>query len=609
LSSVLLTLTPLLSSVVYAADPFYLRLFSLGTDAFNRRDYKTAARDLRVACFGMLDEPPLLADCLTRLALAQSSSGDDAEFRETFQRLSEVEERFQGYSRADIPRDVRSAFESLVVEKIPRATFSANPTFARFAPTRQDTVATLPPAQRRKELTRLIKSEPTELSWRLMLAELDLSEGHFRDAYATADGAFKLFAGNKDALKLRGLALAAEKKWPQAESDLKACGFASSDPRVAGALLSCLVEQQRWQEASDLAAQLPPEVAKDRTVQQLTVTAAAGLTAARPAATPTPVMARGPAPTFTPWLAGKAAATAGAGTLGVPPQTRPAGTGVLSPAEKADLGRARELAKAGRLDDAFALARKVADARPDVVEPQLVAAEMAYRSARWDETTAFFQLAVSAAVRLTTSQPAVTPTVVMARGPAPTYTPWAAARPTTIAERPTPTGRLAQVPTPTPRPTQRPATGIAATAGAGAPALQAKKPATVPGVLSPAESANLDRVRELANAGDLDGALALARKVADARPDCAEPQFVTAELAYRTSRWKEAVAYFRRGGDPGDGRPLLLFYQAVSLYEAGDRVGAAVPLKRCLPKIKHTPFVEGYARAILGEATSATQKP
>jgi hypothetical protein len=197
----------------------------------------------------------------------------------------------------------------------------------------------------------------------------------------------------------------------------------------------------------------------------------------------------------------------------------------------------------------------------------------------------------------------------MARGPAPTYTPWAAARPTTIAERPTPTGRLAQAPTPTPRPTQRPAAGIAATAGAGAPALQAQKPATIPGVLSPAEGANLDRARELANAGDLDGAFALARKVADARSDCAEPQFVTAELAYRTSRWKEAVAYFRRGGDPGDGRPLLLFYQAVALYEAGDRAGAAVPLKRSLPKIKHTPFVEGYARAILGEAAPATQKP
>jgi hypothetical protein len=210
-----------------------------------------------------------------------------------------------------------------------------------------------------------------------MLAELDLSESKFRDAYAVADGSFKLFAGNKDALKLRGLALAGEKKCPQAESDLKGCGFASSDPRVAGALLSCLVERGRWQEASDFAAQLPPDVAKDRTVQQLTLTAAAGLTASRPAATPTPVMARGPAPTFTPWGAGRPTAVGGAGTLGVPAQKPPTGAAVLSPAEKADLDRARELAKAGRLDDAFALARKVAEARPDVVEPQLVAAEMA----------------------------------------------------------------------------------------------------------------------------------------------------------------------------------------------------------------------------------------
>jgi predicted Zn-dependent protease len=127
--------------------------------------------------------------------------------------------------------------------------------------------------------------------------------------------------------------------------------------------------------------------------------------------------------------------------------------------------------------------------------------------------------------------------------------------------------------------------------------------------MSAAEKAELDRARDLANAGNLDAALAIARKIADAHPDLAEPQFVTAEIAYRTSRWKEAAAYFRRGGDPGDGRPLLLFYDAVALYESGDRAGAAVPLKRCLPNIRHTPFVEEYTKKILGNAAPVTQKP
>jgi len=148
----------------------------------------------------------------------------------------------------------------------------------------------------------------------------------------------------------------------------------------------------------------------------------------------------------------------------------------------------------------------------------------------------------------------------------------------------------------------KPATGIAS-AGGQAQRSPAKGP------LSPAEKADLNRARDLANAGNLDASFALARKVADARPDLAEPQYVAAEIAYRTSRWKDAVAYFRRGGDPGDGQPLLLFYSAVALYETGDRAGAAAALKRCLPNIRRTPFVEEYARKVLGDSASVSQKP
>ncbi len=104
-------------------------------------------------------------------------------------------------------------------------------------------------------------------------------------------------------------------------------------------------------------------------------------------------------------------------------------------------------------------------------------------------------------------------------------------------------------------------------------------------------------------------ALVRARVLADEQPDVAEAQFTAAELAYRTLRWPEAVAYFRRGGDPGDERPLLLFYEAVSLYEAGDRAGAAVVLKRSLPNIRKTSYVESYINKILGPETMPVGKP
>lgn len=520
--------TVLVGASARAADPFYLRLLRQGTDAFNRRDYQTAARELRMASFGLLDEPQLLADGLTRLALAQGATGDEAGFRETFQRLSEVEERFQGYSRADIPKDVRSAFERLVVQVIPQSTLSENAAFARLVPTRQDGVAKLPPVQRRKELARLIKAEPRELSWRLMLAELELAEGNPRDAFAAADGALKQSPGKAEALKLRGLALAADRKWSQAEGDLKACGLASSDAQVAGALLNCLVEQRRWQEANDFAAHLPPEVAKDRTVQQLTIAAAGGLTGSQAGVAPTPARA-------VPGAA-RTGEKPGAGTT--------VSTGVVA---------------AGPVQTPTP--RRAERPTPPVIATRVV-------------------VAAGSPQPFATKQAFSAPTPTRAVGIAATALP-----------QPFPT-----------KPPVKPATGIASASG------QAQRSAAK-GPLSPADRADLDRARDLANAGNLDGALALARKIADSRPDLAEPQHVTAEIAYRTSRWKEAAAYFRRGGDPGDGQPLLLFYSAVALYETGDRAGAAGALRRCLPNIRRTPFVEEYARKVLGDSAAVTQKP
>ncbi|MCB1055328.1 MAG: tetratricopeptide repeat protein, partial [Acidobacteria bacterium] len=106
-------------------------------------------------------------------------------------------------------------------------------------------------------------------------------------------------------------------------------------------------------------------------------------------------------------------------------------------------------------------------------------------------------------------------------------------------------------------------------------------------------------------AGELDEAFSLATEVADAHPDSREAQFLAAEIAYRSSRWTEAAAYFRRGGDPGDEQPVLLFFKAVSLYESGDRAGAAQALKRSLPLIQRSDYVDRYAEEILGEEGAA----
>lgn len=302
-----------------AAHPHYERLLLRGTIALEQGAHAEAARDLRLACFGLLDEPRTLAVCLTRLALAQTGSGDEEGFRDTFRRVVEVEERFGAYRQADVEPGARAAFEAEVAARIPVRILETTPAFARLAP---------------------------------------------------------------------GGATAGPPSIPEA-------------PRSAPD-----EEPQRREGAPDEPAVSPDE-----------------LPAPRPAA---PVQAPDAQPE--------------------PAELRPS----LSDQDREILTRAYELLEAART-------------RQDLEEP--------YR---------------------------------------------------------------------------------------------------------------------------------LATEVADANPAVRGPQHLAAVIAYRSAQWREAVRYFRRGGDPGEADPELLFYMAVSLYEAGEPEAAAEALRRSLPRIEHTPFVRSYEAKILG---------
>ncbi len=283
-----------------AGDPFYQSLLRDGQQAFDRKEYATAARDLRLACFGMLDEPRPLAECLSRLALAQDGAGDIEGFRETFRRLTEVEDRFKGYSQAEMAPELRAALEARLTARIPAATLAGAPAF-------------------------------------------------------------------RSALARKGAAA-------------------------------------------------PPAAHAPATVK------------------PAPVPS------------------------------------------------------------------------PPVPSPMTVTAPMS------------------------------------ASAPAP--------KPLTDAER-----------------------------------------------------QKLDQARKLLGdrrtAKELRQAFELSRAVADAHPDSKEAQLLAAEGAYRISRWSDAATYFRRGGDPGDEEPERLFYMAVALYESGDAPAAAAALRRSLPNLKRTPYVDSYTHKIL----------
>ncbi|HEV2845605.1 MAG TPA: hypothetical protein VG477_12210 [Thermoanaerobaculia bacterium] len=127
----LLLLTAAPASAV--VDPFYQGLLRDGVHAFDRKDYAGAARELRLACFGMLDEPRPLADCLARLALAQDRLDDADAFRGTFQRLVELEDRFKAYSQGDLAPELRTALEARLAARIPAATLEGIPAFRALA--------------------------------------------------------------------------------------------------------------------------------------------------------------------------------------------------------------------------------------------------------------------------------------------------------------------------------------------------------------------------------------------------------------------------------------------------------------------------------------------
>lgn len=129
----LILILPTARPAAAAPEPFYQNLLREGIQDYDRGDFAESARTLRIACFGLLDDPPSLAGCLSRLALAQDRADDGDGFQETFRRLVEVEERFQAYTRAEVPQETRAALEQRLAARIPAATLRSIPAFRALA--------------------------------------------------------------------------------------------------------------------------------------------------------------------------------------------------------------------------------------------------------------------------------------------------------------------------------------------------------------------------------------------------------------------------------------------------------------------------------------------
>ncbi len=169
------------------ADPFYENLLAKGTDQYNRRDVAAAARTLRLACFGLLEEPERLADGLVRLGLAQGAAGEREAFAETFRRLVEVEERFGGYGQAPIPDAVRAEFERLARTFLPPSTLSTSAGFGHLAAPKPGGPSSTPtPTVQPGGAVHPVPTPTAEQTRELQQAQALLVEGRVVESYERA---------------------------------------------------------------------------------------------------------------------------------------------------------------------------------------------------------------------------------------------------------------------------------------------------------------------------------------------------------------------------------------------------------------------------------------
>jgi len=541
-----------------ATDPFYLDLVRDGMQAYDRGDFATAAKQLRLACFGLLDDPEPLAGCLTRLGLAQAAAGNADAFRETFRRIVEVEARFGAYTKTDLPPAVRAAFEERALAAVPASTLDALPAWKALLSRKVEAqVAQLPPRERRRQLEERLVKEPRSVTWNLMLVDLDLAEGRNGPALSRAEATAALAPRDARVLCARGLARAAGNRCGEAVADLETCaaagaaggaGLAGDGPRHATALLGCRVELGQWRQAEEQVRGLPPELRKDRKIAALmqqvakhpSAPAGSGPAGAgAKSATPTTGAAGSRPATGSPATTGPTAttgATHAAGSTGSPGSA--GSTGSAPPAKAA--GSTGSPSSPGSAPSAKAAG---STASSEVVRPGAGSGPSAGTAG---------------------SSTAAAP-----RGPA------------------------------APAPAEGPSGSAPAAAAAGRAPLP--RPLTPLSATERESMARSERLLAATAIPDLREALRLARELADAHPDSKEAQYLAGAAAYRNSRWPEAAAYFRRGGPPGDDHPELLFYMAVAFYEVGDQPGAVSALKRSLPNLQKTPFVESYVKRILGQ--------
>ncbi len=271
----LLFLAPL-GSLLTAAEPFYVELLADGREAYEEGEYERAKKYLPLACFGLLEDPELLAEGLAYLTLArQETDFDHTDLLLNLERLVETEERYGAYEDANLPDEVRERIEVLLAEKIPPEQLFAVSAFADLARAElQRRVGRMPLEERRSSLEMHLAAEPDDPGWLVLAAELELESN--QPALAL-ESLLRILGGEpledeeirSSATCLRGRALGRLGRCDEAIEDLPTCGSVLAKPALLETTLSCLVKLQRWDAAGELVNSLPKEIRKGDAIKPL----------------------------------------------------------------------------------------------------------------------------------------------------------------------------------------------------------------------------------------------------------------------------------------------------------------------------------------------------
>jgi hypothetical protein len=143
------------------ADDFSLERLRAGEEALRAKRIPEAVDQLRIACFGLLDQVESLSECLVNLTLAQDAAKRPADVQATLGRFLEVERRFAPYAKAALPAETRREFQAILLARVPEETRLSIPSLASFVETEEQKIAKRQPAERLKAPEAAARREPT----------------------------------------------------------------------------------------------------------------------------------------------------------------------------------------------------------------------------------------------------------------------------------------------------------------------------------------------------------------------------------------------------------------------------------------------------------------